>query len=142
VSEERADVAEQEGYKGFQELRVWQEAMLVVEAVYGATARFPKLEIYRLTDQMCRSAISIPSNIAEGQGRRTTKEFVHYASIARGSAAELQTQAILAQRPSYIDEKTYEDLLARLESVSRMLWRLQEALERKGDAKNRSTPPE
>ena len=141
MSENSRAEGPQEGGKGFQELRVWQEAMLVVEAVYRATESFPRSEAFRLTDQMCRSATSIPSNIAEGQGRRTRKEFIHYASIARGSSAELQTQVILAQRLGYMSAQASGELLARLEAVSRMLWRLQEALMGKGDRKDAKPPP-
>lgn len=94
------------------ELKVWQTAMALVKEVYGATADFPREEIYGLTSQMRRAAISIPSNISEGAARTSDKEFLQFLSIARGSLSELETQIIIAGELNYIkDAKTLIELL-------------------------------
>ena len=84
--------------KSYEDLRVWQDAMLLAEHVYALCKHLPKEEIYGLASQMKRSAVSIASNIAEGSERNNTKELVQFLYIARGSLAELQTQTNLAQR--------------------------------------------
>src|SRR5437764_1229466 len=87
----------------YRDLRIWEEAMELVEEIYKITSAFPKDELYELTSQMRRSAISIPSNIAEGHGRKGSKEFMHHLSIAKGSLAELETQLILSLRLQYLN---------------------------------------
>lgn len=89
--------------KNFRELDVWHLGVELAETVYRVTARFPKAELFCLTAQMRRAAVSIPSNIAEGQARDSTKEFLHFLSISRGSLAELDTQLELAIRLDYTD---------------------------------------
>jgi four helix bundle protein len=84
--------------KSFRELRVWNKAMDLAALIYCVTAEFPKSEIYGLTSQMRRAAVSIPSNIAEGSVRGTRKDFKQFVAIARGSNSELQTQLQLAKR--------------------------------------------
>ncbi len=92
---------------GYRELKVWRLAMELAEDVYKLCAKFPKHEIYGLTSQLQRAVVSIPSNIAEGQARSSSKEFCHFLGIARGSLAELETQIMLAQRLGYLTaEKT------------------------------------
>ena len=88
----------------FSKLKVWQLSMDLVEDVYRLTSTFPDVERFALTSQINRSAISIPSNIAEGKGRNGDKEFKQFLYIARGSLFELRTQLILAQRLGYINE--------------------------------------
>jgi four helix bundle protein len=85
-------------------LKVWQLSIEMVSNVYNATRHFPKEEIYALTGQMRRSAISVPSNIAEGAARTTAREFLNFLSIARGSLSELETQIIISQRLGYLDK--------------------------------------
>ena len=102
--------------------------MNTVESVYRNSQQFPKSELYGLTAQMRNAAVSIPSNIAEGHGRSSEKEFAHFVSIARGSAAELRTQIILAQRLSYIPPDVCDALLDQLDNVSKMLWGLRDSL--------------
>jgi four helix bundle protein len=87
----------------YRELIVWQKAINLVEAVYRATKHFPQTELYGLTRQIRRAAVSIPSNIAEGQGRNTTKDFLHFLAVANGSLMELETQIIIARRLNYIE---------------------------------------
>ena len=86
------------------ELDVWKKSMDLVEAVYSLTANFPKEERYGLASQMQRAAVSIPSNIAEGTARKSNKELLQFISIAMGSAAELETQYLIAIRLNYITE--------------------------------------
>ena len=103
----------------FRELIVWQKAMTMVTNVYESTQHFPREEIYGLTNQIRRAAVSIPSNIAEGQGRRTRGEFQQFLGIAKGSLAELETQILIAQNLKYIQQP--EQLLERLQEVGRLL---------------------
>lgn len=88
--------------KNYSELIAWQKAMDLVERIYEATREFPKEELYGLTSQLRRAAVSIPSNIAEGQGRRSTKEFLHHLSYAHGSLREVETQILIAGRLGYL----------------------------------------
>jgi four helix bundle protein len=87
--------------KSYRDLEVWQISMEFVEAVYATIQKLPKDERFALSDQLRRSAISVPSNIAEGWGRASTKEYLHYLSIAYGSLMEAETQLILAVRLGY-----------------------------------------
>lgn len=84
--------------QSFKQLIVWQKSITLVKEVYLFTDHFPKTELYGLVSQMRRCAISIPSNIAEGKKRKTTKDFIQFLRIADGSAAELETQIILAKQ--------------------------------------------
>ena len=83
-------------------LLVWQEAMGLVQDIYAMTAAFPKDEMYSLTNQMRRAAVSVPSNIAEGAARTGKKEFLHFLSIARGSLSELETQILISSNLGYL----------------------------------------
>jgi four helix bundle protein len=114
--------------KSFEELIVWQKAVDLAEAVYRATRGFPKEELYGLVSQMRRAAVSVPSNIAEGQGRQTRGEFVQFLGHARGSLAELQTQAILAERLKMLTPPAAADLQQRIEEVGRLLSGLRRSL--------------
>lgn len=88
-------------------LIVWQKAMDLVEAVYKATASFPKEETYALTSQIRRAVVSIPANIAEGQGRRLPKEYLYFLANARGSLLELDTHLEIAVRLKYLSREQY-----------------------------------
>ena len=105
----------------YRELIVWQKAMDLVVETYHAVKRLPKEEMYALSDQMRRTAVSIPSNIAEGQSRNSTKEFASFLTIARRSAAELHTQYQICIRLQYITEAEAEKALQLLEEVGKML---------------------
>lgn len=107
--------------RNYRELIVWQKAMDLVELVYQATKQFPKEELYGLTSQVRRSAVSIPSNIAEGQARKSTAEFLNFLSIANGSRAEIETQILLAQRLKYVKNDTAQPILNLSEEVNRLL---------------------
>jgi len=103
----------------YQELIVWQKSMDLVDAIYKTARRLPEKEQFGLWSQMTRSAVSIPSNIAEGSGRVTRKDAIHFLSIARGSLYELNTQLLIAERQGYI--KVTPDVSSLIEEVSRML---------------------
>ncbi|HLO00609.1 MAG TPA: four helix bundle protein [Pyrinomonadaceae bacterium] len=105
----------------YQELIVWQKSMNLVEGIYEASRVFPREETYGLTSQLRRAAVSIPSNVAEGQGRRSTPEFLRHLSIAYGSLLELETQLLIATRLRYLNEKECNDLLNLSGEVGRIL---------------------
>jgi len=111
----------QEGIKTFRDLVVWQKAMVMVVAVYKISKSFPDDEIYGLTSQMRRCAISIPSNIAEGFGRGSTKDYVRFLRIATGSLYELQTQMEICLRLGFIDRQGFEGLFDSSREIERML---------------------
>lgn len=117
--------------KDYRELIVWQKAMDLVELVYRATDGFPQKELYGLTAQMRRAAVSIPSNIAEGQGRYSTRDFLHFLSIARGSLKEVETQIIIAERLGYLDQRVRSNLLELTAEVSRLISGLASSLREK-----------
>ncbi len=105
--------------------------MDLVVAVYKPTKSYPKDEMFGLTAQTRRSAVSIASNIAEGQGRETTKEFLHFLSIAHGSLCELETQLIIGRRLGYLVEESLKEALDLAGEVGRLLNGLIRALKRK-----------
>ena len=107
--------------KSYQELLVWQKSMELVTIVYQLTKLLPKEEIYALANQMRRAAVSIPSNIAEGQARNSTKEFVNFLSIARGSNAEVETQLMICVRLKFLTQSQIEMALNLCGEVGKML---------------------
>lgn len=115
----------------FRELKVWQAGIDLTEQVYTLTKQFPKEEMYGLTSQIRRAVVSVPSNIAEGHGRDSTKEFLHFLSIAVGSLFEVETQLIIAQRLGYLDKSNLQPLLFKIEEISKMLKGLQKSLKAK-----------
>ena len=114
--------------RDFRDLVVWQKAMTLVELIYEATRQFPKEELYGLTNQIRRAAVSIPSNIAEGQARKSTAEFRNFLSIAQGSRAEVETQTLIAIRLNYLQQASATPILSLLEELSKMLAALQARL--------------
>ena len=117
-----------EHIKDFKDLILWQRAMDLVVEVYQLVKKLPKEELFALSDQIRRAAISIPSNIAEGQGRNSSKEFIHFLSIAKGSKAELETQLLLCVRINYLTESEIEKAMSLIEEVGKMLNSLQKKL--------------
>lgn len=107
--------------KNFRNLNVWQKSRSLNLRIYRITESFPSKERYRLTDQMCRAAISIPSNIAEGCGRRSDLEVAHFFTIAKGSASELECQLVLASDLRYLDESEFQDIQRHVEEIQKML---------------------
>src|SRR5271170_8467159 len=97
--------------RSYRDLAVWKKSMSLVLDIYSNTQTFPKIETYGLTSQLRRAAVSIPSNIAEGQARLSTGEFKHFLGNARGSLAEVETQILIAKDLSYLEENQTETLL-------------------------------
>ena len=100
------------------DLLIWQDALTLVERVYGLTNDFPSHEVYGLTSQMRRAAVSVASNIAEGAARQTAKEFIQFLYMSLGSLSELETQCIIAVRLSYLSG---EDIVGEIEQLRRKL---------------------
>lgn len=112
----------------FRDLRVWQMGMELVQKVYEFSQGFPKAELYGLTNQMRRAAVSVPSNIAEGHTREHLKEYLHHISIAQGSLAETETQAEIAHRLCYLSSEQLQDILGCAGALGRQLYALRNAL--------------
>ncbi len=117
--------------RNYRELKVWQAAMDLAERCYLVTKGFPKDELFGMTSQIRRAAVSVPANIAEGQGRRSRKEFLHFLSTARGSLMELETHLILCQLVGLLEAQDVEALLSLADEISRMLSGLRRSLEKK-----------
>jgi len=107
-------------------LDAWKESMFLVKAVYEITRDFPREEVYGLSQQMRRAAVSVPSNLAEGAARTSRKEFAQFLSIAKGSLSELETQLLIATDLQYMDRDSL--IFPRLEKVSRLLAGLHKSL--------------
>lgn len=105
----------------FRDLLVWQKSMALAREVYALTGLFPKEEVFGLSSQMRRAAVSIPSNIAEGQGQLTDKGFTLFLCHARGSLYELETQVELAESLGYLDKQRLQQTLSSCQEVGRML---------------------
>ncbi len=110
------------------QLNVWQKAIDLCTNIYINTQQFPREETYGLQSQIRRAAVSIPSNIAEGAGRNSDKEFLHFLGISKGSCYELQTQIIIAQRLNFITETQSAEALDSLSEILKMKFKLMEKL--------------
>jgi four helix bundle protein len=110
--------------KSYKDLEVWKKSIELVKQLYLTTENFPTKELYGLTSQMRRAAISIPSNIAEGKARQYSLEFVRFLYVALGSCAELETQLIIAMDLGYAREKTVNAILESLDHIGKMLTKL------------------
>lgn len=108
----------------YKELTVWQKSVDLATTVYRATSNFPKHEVYGLTSQIRRCSVSISSNIAEGAGRSSNREFARFLKIANGSAYELETQLIISKNLSYLADKSFEELNQSLIEIQKMLYTL------------------
>ena len=117
--------------RSYRELLVWQKAKTLAVHTYTATANFPKAETYGLTSQIRRAAVSVPSNIAEGQGRLTTGEFRHFLGQARGSLLEAETQLAIALDLGFVGQEMYQALERESYQVLGLLDRLLNALIKK-----------
>lgn len=106
----------------YKELIVWQKSIKLVQEVFLLTSKFPKSETYGIVSQMRRAAVSIPSNIAEGYGRRSHKEYVQFYAIAYGSSLELETQLIITKNLGFTNEKEFNNLINLLTEVIKMLY--------------------
>ena len=116
------------GLQSYRDLEVWQVSMDLAEQCYQATREFPKDELFGMTSQIRRAAGSIPANIAEGQGRDHTKEFLHHLSIARGSLMEVETHLMLGNRVNLVTQQKLDQLLGLTDRISRMLTALRKSL--------------
>ncbi|AMR31376.1 four helix bundle protein [Mucilaginibacter sp. PAMC 26640] len=112
----------------FKELKVWKAGIEVSKLTFNITRNFPSEERYGLISQMTRSAVSIPSNIAEGCGRKSNKELYHFLNISLGSAFELETQCIIAKEFGYMPEIQLNEITALLSEIQRMIYGLQKSL--------------
>jgi four helix bundle protein len=107
--------------RNYADLLVWQRGMDFVEEIYGITACFPKDERFGLTNQLRRASVSIPTNIAEGQGRQTPRDFLRFLSIAYGSLREVETLILIAERLKYLPPEHTAPLMSRAAEVGRLL---------------------
>jgi four helix bundle protein len=113
----------------YKDLVVWQKAVAMVTEIYRATQMFPKEETYGLTSQLRRSAVSVASNIAEGQGRLSKKEFRQFLAMARGSMVEMETQVLIARNLGYLSDVAMDQLMETSGQVSRLLHGLMQSLQ-------------
>jgi four helix bundle protein len=126
----------------FRQLEVWQLAMSLAKHVHELTASFPKEERYGLSSQLQRCAVSIPSNIAEGNARTSTRDYARFVSMALGSSAELHTQLLLSAELGLGEEPLRIQALESCDRVGQMLQRLRQALGRRLDSESRVPSPE
>jgi four helix bundle protein len=119
--------------RSFRDLRVWQAGVDLTVRIYRLTERFPKQEVYGLSSQMQRAAVSVPSNIAEGHARESTREYLHAISVAQGSLAELLTQLEVAHRLGYCDETELASAVEDAQALARQLFALRNSLKRVED---------
>jgi four helix bundle protein len=112
---------DERAFKNYRDLIAWQKAMDLAAMVYQMSHTFPKEEQYGLTSQIRRAVVSVPSNIAEGHARRSTKEFIHFLSVAHGSLAEIETQFLLAERLNYLSKAESLDVIKRTSEVGRLI---------------------
>jgi len=117
--------------RNYKDLQVWQKAYQLCLEVYKATGEFPKHELYGITAQLRRAAVSIPSNIAEGYGRKTTKEYIQFLYVAYGSICELETQILLSGDLGYLSPEVLKKLQDGIAEVERMLKALINSLQKK-----------
>ncbi len=108
--------------KNYEELIVWNKAMDMVEEIYKVTDKLPAKEVYGLINQIRRAAVSVPSNIAEGNTRSTKKEYAYFLSVARGSGAELKTQILICERIEYLKREDTEKTLNMIDEIGKMLF--------------------
>jgi four helix bundle protein len=114
--------------KNYKELIVWQKSMTAVTLLYSLVKKLPKEELFALSDQMRRCAVSIPSNIAEGQQRTSGAEFLKFISYAQGSRAELETQLLICVSIGYMTEDDISELMSLLNEINKMLSALERTL--------------
>lgn len=112
----------------FRELKVWHKARHLVKEVYLTTQSFPKEELYGLTNQIRRCAVSVPSNIAEGCGRNSDNQLSHFLDVAHGSSCELETQLVLANDLNYLQEKNLTELIPKVHEVQKMILGFKDSL--------------
>lgn len=120
--------------KNYRELKVWQRSFALANTTFKITENFPQQQRFGLATQMQRSSVSVPSNIAEGFNCRSTKEYLHFLSIALGSLAELKTQTMIASAQGFILEQMADNLLQEMDEIGKMLRVLMQRLQEKSAA--------
>ena len=114
----------------YKDLVAWQQAMELVELIYELSAKWPKSELYGLVSQVRRAAVSVVSNIAEGQGRNSRGEFLQFLGNARGSLLETETQILVAERLKYVNAEESQRVVDKIDRVSRLLYGLMQSLKK------------
>lgn len=108
--------------KSYKDLLIWQKGIEIVADLYQLVESFPKEELYALTSQLKRAAVSVPSNIAEGYGRNSTQSYIHFVSISRGSLFELETQLLVAQKLKFIKNETlFSNIMNQITEETKMI---------------------
>jgi four helix bundle protein len=120
--------------QSYRDLIVWQKAMELVKLVYDLSRKFPREELFGLTLQIRKAVVSVPSNIAEGQGRNSTKEFLRHLSISYGSLMETETQNLVAEMQTYVTANESREVMIRSAEVGRLINGLVNSLQRKLDS--------
>lgn len=121
---------QRDSIKPHKKLDVWNKSIDLTVDIYKLSESFPKSEVYGLTGQMRRAAVSVASNIAEGAARQTKKEFINFLHMAQGSVSELDTQLVIASKLGYFSEGIHGEIESRLETISKMLTGLIKSLKR------------
>jgi four helix bundle protein len=116
--------------KPHKKLNVWQKSIVLIQKIYELTRSFPNIEIYGLTNQMRRAAISIPANISEGAARQTKKEFIQFLHMAQGSLSELDTHLEISEKLGYLKETNLEELSLLMNDIDKMLTGLIKSLKK------------
>ncbi len=119
-----------ESIESFRDLVAWQKGIALCKQVYAVSTAFPDAERFGLISQIRRAAVSVPSNIAEGYGRRSTKDYVRFLNIARGSVAELITQLVIAEELAFVDQEEVQPCMRLAEEVDRIIFGLARAVGR------------
>ncbi|MBX3069204.1 MAG: four helix bundle protein [Thermomicrobiales bacterium] len=119
-----------DGVRDFTDLRVWRDGIDLAVLIYKMTESFPKDELYGLTSQLRRAAVSVPSNIAEGNARNRTADYLRFLSIARGSLSEMKTQILIAERLAYLDSSSAQNVVAAITTLTARVTALSNAIER------------
>ena len=114
--------------RNFRDYDIWQDSMVIVDKIYNTVDNFPKNEQFALISQMTRSAVSIPSNIAEGSGRSSGKEFARFLEFSLGSAYELETQLIIAEKRNYLNRIELDSLIEQLVSLQKRIGGLRKSI--------------
>lgn len=127
--------------KSYRELKVWSLAMELVENIYSHTTSFPHEEKFGLSSQLRRAAVSVPSNIAEGHSKQSSKEYLRHISIAMGSLAELETQVELSKRLNYVNAESLNELISCMDEIGKMLRGIQKTMKAKLSKVNSSLQP-
>ena len=115
--------------ESYKDLIVWQKGIELVNDVYAVTKSFPKDELFGLTNQMRRASVSIPANIAEGWGRKSTKNYIQFLRISRGSLFEIETLFVIARNQNYIDEEVKSSVTGKIDELGKMLNKLLHSLD-------------